>query len=32
MARHTGEGRCPEIKINGFIDTVDSGFLRNDEI
>jgi hypothetical protein len=32
MARHTGESRCPDIQINGFIDILDSGFRRNDEV
>jgi hypothetical protein len=32
MARHTGESRCPGFKINGFIDILDSGFRRNDEV
>lgn len=32
MARLTGEGRCPGIYIKGFIDILDSGYRRKDEV
>jgi hypothetical protein len=32
MVRHTGESRCPGFEINDFIDILDSGVRRNDEV